>query len=286
MSDRLREVSERLETVAQLEIVMTAMRGIAAVRLREVYSQLSGIRAYSTTLASAIGQVIAFLPEDAGGPTASQADDAELIVALSAEQGFAGNFCERIVDEIEQYTHSINRAEILLVGRRGYGLAQARGISVIHMIPMATRVDSIPALAVTIADQIYARIHKGDFRRVSLLHPEYSSSGKFIISLRSLIPFDYTRFRIPVHTVPPMLTLDPVDLSSRLAQEYVYAELVDALLRSCAAENEARVRAMVRARSNVVNTQKTLRMTYQQLRQEQITAEIAELSVGILSGSR
>jgi len=75
-------------------------------------------------------------------------------------------------------------------------------------------------------------------------------------------------------------------MSPNGTDKYVYAELVDALMLSYAAENEARVRAMVRARVNMVNTQETLRMAYQQLQQEQITAKIAELSVGLLSVSR
>ena len=52
---------------------------------------------------------------------------------------------------------------------------------------------------------------------------------------------------------------------------------------SFAAENEARMRAMIRARSNVGRTRDMLRATYRRLRQEQITTEIVELAAGRLA---
>lgn len=286
MTDRLSEVSDRLIAVAQLESVMTAMRGIAAANLHEVHTQLPSIRAYANTVGTAIGEVMALIPGQANGSVNNQADEAELIIVLSAEQGFAGTFNERIFDVLERYLRSSKEAAVVLLGNRGKSVAQGRNISVLEASTMATRVDGIPTLAIDLADRLYRRIEKGEFSRVSLLHAEHTrDTGKVSVSLRSLFPFDFSRFELPVHAVPPMLTHDPAVLAVRLAEEYVFAELCEALMLSHAAENEARIRAMVRARSNVMETQKRLRADYQQLRQDQITAEISELTIGRLAGT-
>ena len=52
----------------------------------------------------------------------------------------------------------------------------------------------------------------------------------------------------------------------------------EALMLGFAAENDARMQAMLRARSNVSHVIDDLKRGYHQARQEQMTAEILELS--------
>ena len=51
-------------------------------------------------------------------------------------------------------------------------------------------------------------------------------------------------------------------------------------MRAFAAENEARVAAMVRARRNIETMLDRLRALERQVRQEEITAEVVELASG------
>lgn len=69
-------------------------------------------------------------------------------------------------------------------------------------------------------------------------------------------------------------------LLARLADEYVFAELCEALTLSYAAENEARVRAMAAAQENVARKLDELSARSRQIRQEQITDELIELAAG------
>ena len=99
----------------------------------------------------------------------------------------------------------------------------------------------------------------------------------------ALLPFDFSRFPGRPRSLPPLVTMPPARLIERLAGEYVFAELCAALMLSFAAESEARMRAMIGARSNVRRTRDKLRATYRRLRQEQITTEIVELAAGRLA---
>ena len=71
--------------------------------------------------------------------------------------------------------------------------------------------------------------------------------------------------------------MPPQILLAELAEEYVFAELCEALTLSLAAENEARMRAMTAAKSNVAKMLDELVARSRQLRQEEITNEIIEL---------
>ena len=76
------------------------------------------------------------------------------------------------------------------------------------------------------------------------------------------------------------MTLPPEKLLGGLAQAYVYAQLCEATMLSFAAENEARVRAMMAARANVTEKLEELVRRYRLMRQDEITSEIVELESG------
>jgi F-type H+-transporting ATPase subunit gamma len=82
------------------------------------------------------------------------------------------------------------------------------------------------------------------------------------------------------HADAPLITLPAADLVERLADEYVYAALCEAAMRAFAAENEARVAAMARARRNIDTMLEALTAQERQVRQDEITAEVVELASG------
>ena len=59
MAERLSDVEDRIDSVRQLSSVISAMRGIAAVRSREANARLAGIREYAETIGTAIAQALA-----------------------------------------------------------------------------------------------------------------------------------------------------------------------------------------------------------------------------------
>jgi F-type H+-transporting ATPase subunit gamma len=65
------------------------------------------------------------------------------------------------------------------------------------------------------------------------------------------LPFDFRRFAVHVSGQPPLISLPPALLLAGLAEEYVFAELCEAALTAFAAENEARVAAMLSAKENL-----------------------------------
>src|SRR5260370_37938388 len=85
--------------------------------------------------------------------------------------------------------------------------------------------------------------------------------------------------------VLPITTLPPEELLAELAEEYVYAELCEEVMLSFAAENEARMEAMIAARSNVARKLDELVASFRRLRQEEITGEIIEVSSGSIAAA-
>ncbi|AYG63554.1 F0F1 ATP synthase subunit gamma [Rhizobium jaguaris] len=287
MTERLSDVEARIGSVHQLAAVVTAMRGIAAARSREARHHIDGIRAYSAAIATAIGEALALLPAASPAPIAETASSGHAIVALCAEQGFAGAFNEHVLDAIAQLAGAEpeHRVELLLVGDRGLMIANARSVTVDWSAAMIMHVAQMEDLANRIVEALYDRLQSGRIGYVTIVHAAPETSDGFRVFSKRLVPFDYARFQLVRKDTPPLITLPPQLLVTRLTEEYIFAELCEAVMLSFAAENEARTRAMIAARTNVTNTLDDLVARSRQLRQEEITNEIVELASGTQSQS-
>lgn len=280
MTERLSDVAIRIHSVRQLSAVITAMQGIAGARSREARGRLAGVRAYAQTIATAIGEALAFLPD---GPAAARAPRhrRQAVVALCAEQGFAGVFNERVLDAAQaSMAPASDRARLLVVGDRGLMAARERGLAIAWSAPMVAHVGQATSLANRIVEELYRRIDEDGVTRVTVVHAVPGSAEGFDIQAKVLIPFDFRRFPPSLAAAAPLFTLPPDLLLARLAEEYVFAELCEAVMLSFAAENEARMRAMITAKSNVARTLDELTAKSRRLRQEEITNEILELAGG------
>jgi F-type H+-transporting ATPase subunit gamma len=284
MSGKLSEVEGRIGTVHQLEAVITAMRGSAAAWSREARGRLAGIRAYAAVVGGAIGEALALAPESEPQPRKGGRPEGHVVIVLCAEQGFAGSFNERVLSAAERHLKS-DAAELFIIGNRGAMVAAERGLMVGWSAPMVAHAEEVPLLASRITDALYSRLEKSQATRVTVIHAVPAPSATIEIVERALLPFDLARFKVAPSAVPPITTLPPEQLLAELAEEYVYAELCEEIMLSFAAENEARMRAMIAARSNVARKLEELVSSFRRLRQEEITGEIIELSAGSISAA-
>ena len=278
MSQRYAELSARIASVGQLGSVVAAMRGIAAARAQQSRKQLAGVRAYADIVAAAIAQALALMPSDISQPTTDDAP--RLCVLFCAEQGFAGAYSEHIFDAAG--IDASRRAPLLIVGRRGLRLAQARGLRVDWSAPMVAQLDNVGALANRIVQAIYAQLHTTRSTAADIVYaaPSSGTAGGIAVQRRSLLPLDHRLFQHHNSTAAPLLNLQPAQLLDQLAAEYLFAELSAAILDSYAAENSARMQAMAAARDNIVRRLDTLSLEQRLARQDEITAELVELAAG------
>jgi F-type H+-transporting ATPase subunit gamma len=275
MAERLADIVAQIQNVHQLEAVVTAMRGIAASRAQKARSLLAGVEAYSEVISRAIGQALSLLPAD--GPIATRRRRTKPgLILFCAEQGFAGAFSERVLEAAAPDLE----ATVFIVGTRGATLAGEQGIKPAWSEPMAAHADAIPSFANRLADDLYGYVADGTVAEVDLFYSRSATGSGIQVERHSLLPIDFERFGRPQQTQAPLISLSPDVLLERLAEEYVYAQLCTAALHAFAAENEARMIAMLAARNNIGSKLDALSRRERKLRQEEITTEVVELAAG------
>lgn len=276
MAGRLSDIVTQIQNVHQLEAVVTAMRGIAASRAQNARSLLAGVEAYSDVISGAIGQALSLLPLDAAIGAPRRRAKRGLIL-FCAEQGFAGAFSERILEAAAQ---DLGHATVFIVGTRGAAVAREKGIEPAWSTPMTAHIEAIPSFANRLADALYGHVATGGMAEVDILFSRSATSSGVNIDRHSLLPIDFGRFARPRQNQAPLISFSPHALLERLAAEYVYAQLCAAAMHAFAAENEARMIAMLAAKTNIKTTLATLSQRERQLRQQEITTEVIELAAG------
>jgi F-type H+-transporting ATPase subunit gamma len=285
MAERLSEIEARIGSVQHLSTVISAMRAIAAARSSEARARLNSVRAYADTIGRTIAQSLALLHSWPEAPAAA-ATGKRILLIIGSQQGFVGNFNTRVLDVLDQLGAAVAEVttQVIVVGDRALALAGERSLPVAWSMPMAAHINEATALANRLADALYDRIAAGGVSQVQIIHacpPDGFHTDS--VAVRTLIPFDFSRFPQTARPQPPLIQLPVDQLLSRLADEYVFAELCEALVLSYAAENNARVQAMVTANQSVSRRLEELTSSAQRLRQEQITEEVVELAAGTLA---
>ncbi|HXQ45319.1 MAG TPA: F0F1 ATP synthase subunit gamma [Caulobacteraceae bacterium] len=274
----LGEAQARIASVRKLKTVVGAMRGIAAAHTQQGRNALDGYSAYTKVISGGLACAVELLKPD-GAPSAPLAKSRSAIVVFAAEHGFAGAFSERVLDTLA----SAENATLFVVGARGVAMAEQRGRRVDWSTPMASQASGVGATARRVADALYSGFVEERFARAEIVFAKISGAAAATVVRQPLLPIDLGAFRAPRPRPPPLTNLPPRRLIEQLVGEYVFAELALAALESFASENAARLTAMESARLNIEEKLDELSSLERFLRQEQITAEVQEVTSGALA---
>jgi F-type H+-transporting ATPase subunit gamma len=275
MTERVADVSARIEGIRQLGMVVNAMRGIAASRAQQAGTQLIAVDRYAASIANAIGRALSLLPR--GQHEHARIPGRRALVLFCAEQGFAGAFSEHVLDAAGQ---DLAMSELFVAGTRGGASLAERRIVPGWLGAMPSHSAGIPKLAATIATALYARLAAGDIDRLDAIFCQWRVGQGVRLVRQVLFPLDPAAFPASVDAVALLLNLAPAILLQTLTADYLHAQLCHAALHGFAAENEARMEAMAAAHTQTERQLVLLQATQRRVRQEEITAEIIELAAG------
>jgi F-type H+-transporting ATPase subunit gamma len=283
MTERLADISQRIDTTRQLGAVVNAMRGIAGSRAQQSRALLPAVRAYAGIAARAVGEARLLAAGPAAVDQAAARGQPGLLV-FGAEQGFAGAFAEQVLDAAAS---GFGEAYVFLIGSRSAALAAERGLASDWQGELPSRASAIPQFANAIVEAIYAYLGTAGAVAITMIYPVWSVGTGIVITRRALLPFDPQALAAEGGaTQPPLTNLAPAELIARLGEEYVFAKVCEAAMEGFAAENEARMAAMAAAKTSIDGKLTALQALERRIRQEEVTAEVVELAAGARAWGR
>ena len=278
-----REIRRRISSAKNIKQITRAMQFVAASKLRRAQESTLAARPYREKLDEVIADLAAVLdgedhPLLAGRDLAREHN--RLIVIITSDRGLAGalntNTIRFIAREITEHPGEL---KVATVGRKGRdAMRRARVPIAAHFEGFGDKpsfADVLP-LARLITDDYVA----GTYDRVDIVYSRFVSTLVQKPSMEQLLPVVPTEDveGIPGHQF--VFEPSPAAFLQALLPRYVATRVFQAVLEAKASEESSRMVAMKNATENAEELIDDLTLSYNKVRQANITREMVEIASG------
>jgi F-type H+-transporting ATPase subunit gamma len=268
----------RINSVKSTQKITSAMKMVAASKLRRAQQQAEAARPYAERMDRMLRALAASV---AGSPTAppllvgTGADKVHLLIAVTADRGLAGAFNTQIGRATRNLARRLESegktVKILAVGRKGRDyLRRELSSRIVGDITYAgkRRIDFGDAQEV--GQRIAAMLAAGEIDVATIVYNRFQSVIAQIVTEQQIIP------------APPPPAGESVEetILTKLLPQALAIQMYRALLESAAGEHGARMSAMDNATRNAGDMIKRLSQNYNRARQANITKELIEIISG------
>jgi F-type H+-transporting ATPase subunit gamma len=287
----LKDLRDRIGSVKATQKITSAMKMVAAAKLRRAQEQAEAARPYAERMERMLASLGTSVRGTPGAPpllAGTGNDQRHLIILATADRGLCGGFNTNLVRRARALIIELQAAgqdvQLLCVGRKGRDSIRRDYGSLI-----GETIEGIGRKAVVFeeADGIAARVREmfdaGEFDVCTLIYAKFKSAISNEIQAQQLIPApipeasdDADDLGGAVYEYEPSEEEILVDLLPRNISVQIYR----ALLENAASEHGARMAAMDNATRNAGERIKGLTLTYNRTRQAMITNELIEIISG------
>ena len=290
----LKDLKNRIDSVKSTRKITSAMKMVAAAKLRRAQDAAESARAYSERMDTVLRSLAGSFAGMEGGPkllAGTGEDKTHLLVVFTSDRGLCGGFNGSIVRESRRLVHEMKAegktVKLLCVGRKGADLLKSefRNDIVDSVIGIGGKKGIEYAEATAVSDRITEMFEAGEFDVCSIIFNKFQSAMTQIVTTSQLIPFasdeegadqaDSGELKAAYEFEPEESEILEVLLPKNLG-----VQVFQAMLESSASEHGARMTAMDNATRNAGDMINKLTLTYNRSRQAAITSELIEIISG------
>ena len=288
----LKDLKIRINSVTSTRKITSAMKMVAAAKLRRAQEQAEAARPYAERMELVLGSLAAAAEGRPGAPAmlaGTGKDDVHLLIVATADRGLCGGFNSTIVRAARARIRSLVEAgktvKILCVGKKGRDqLRREHGERIIDTMTDIGKPSLTYAHVESVTDKVTRMFESGDFDVCTLIYNRFKSAMTQIVTQQQLIPFAAQEAETgePVAAAGTFYEYEPgeSEILDALLPKNICVQLFRALLENAASEQGARMTAMDSATRNAGDMIDNLSIQYNRARQAAITKELIEIISG------
>lgn len=289
-----KELKRRIKSVKSTKKITRAMQMISAVKMRKAQAAVLASRSYAglawqiiNNLSGKVDSTYHPLLEQAGKKDTQEKLG---IILISSNRGLIGGFNTNLVNTVNKYIKSHDAevlTEMIVLGRKGRDSMLRLGRKLAAEFPKYDRQMNIKEI-LPIVTLIKDKFLKGEYTKIILVYTDFISTITQKPALQQLLPFaaedpDYTKEMPEKNKAAPYQYLfepNPAQVLDYLVPRILESQIYQAILENDASEHSARMVMMKNATDAASDLIDELTLSYNQLRQANITKELAEITAG------
>jgi len=307
----IKELRERVGSVKNTKKITSAMRLVAAAKVRRAQEAVLRSRPFSETLERILGGLLQRLKTEALDIPLLESRNAKKVglVVITGDRGLCGAYNSAAIKKTEARIAELKaqdiEVELIVVGNKGGTYFKKRATPVRKAVPCGQAPTA--EQATEIAQELLSSYYAGELDRVELLYTSFISMISSMPTARTLVPLLPSGLEMegdeifkltskdgdiavekekvgvaePKTFVPDMIfEQEPSQLLNAILPLYLNGQLLRTLQESVASELAARMSAMQSATDNAKDLQGRLESEMNRARQAKITQELMEIIAG------
>jgi len=284
----LKALRMRIASVKSTQKITSAMKMVAAAKLRRAQEQAEAARPYALRMGRMLGSLAASMTAGAGAPkllAGTGSDKVHLLVVATSDRGLCGGFNSTIVrlvrSDIRKLQAEGKTVKLLCVGRKGREqLRRDYANLIVGSIDELNRKRLSFADATRVSDKVLAMFDANEFDVCAFYYARFKSAISQVPTRLQLVPF--VPSEAPANDTGAAYEYEPEEgeILAALLPRNLAVQVYGGLLENGASEQGARMSAMDSATRNAGDMIKKLTLNYNRSRQASITKELIEIISG------
>ena len=283
----LKDLKNRIGSVKSTQKITSAMKMVAAAKLRKAQEQALASRPYTSLMDKVVTKIASKTSGNTIDLLTGKIDNkTHLIVVFSADRGLCGGFNGSITRavraEIKKLEEDGIKVKLLMVGKKS---ADALNREFGHLF--VERIDGNSAKpnytdAEIIAKKIISLFESNEFGVCKVIFNKFVSAITQEVTFKSLIPADIQETETDEVDSNSIYEFEPSEeeILNDLLPRNLATQLFSSQMESTASELAARMTAMDNATRNAGDMIDNLTLQYNRTRQAVITKELIEIISG------
>ena len=280
----LKEIKQRIHSVKSTQKITSAMKLVAAAKLRRTQTSIEHLRPYEQKLDSILSSFLCNTPVSSGY-TLSREVKKVVIIPVASDTTFCGAFNSNIIrlakEVIAEYSSKGVETEVLPIGKKMQEAIAKQGISTVEVLMQHAGNPQYSGISY-VAKELMQRFLASEIDKIELVYTHFVSAGKQIPQREILLPVDISSLSSDstCHNIDYIIEPSKEDIVNSLIPNVITLRLYAALLDSAVAEHAARMVAMQVATDNANDLIGELTLEYNKCRQQAITNELLDIVSG------
>ena len=286
----LKELRNRIGSVKQTQKITSAMKLVAASKLKRAQDQAEASRPFAERMSDMLANLGASVADMEGAPpllAGTGRDQVHLLVVATADRGLCGGFNSSIArgarNRIRELQEAGKEVKILCVGRKGRDvLRREYGALIVDSVEGIGRRRLEYAEAAGIGERLERMYEAGEFDVCTIVFNRFRSAISQILTFQQLIPVEPAKIDADTSDARAVYEFEPDEqaILQELLPRNLAVQIYRALVENAASEQGARMTAMENATRNAGDMIDRLTLFYNRTRQAQITRELIEIVSG------